>query len=1452
MGGTGGDYDGVVPINRSDFGAAVASGAILSTPMYILTAAHVVGKDKAGALDLPATAVEFSSQRTGGALGTIRVEVPGGADFLSVPQAPFAFPWDHRTGKQVDDADIGIIALPDQNVATRTADRVMIAPYRATPWGGNRYDVFAGAVVGKQFSMVGFGMTGIGPDGQHNDRVDRVTIPNPLVGAGNDFTITIGAGAAATTTAKLSQKTATAAQVAAALNAADPPGPGRPTHYLVHKVSDGVWDIRFANDRSQGNDLGGVTAITRFDGAAAAGMAAPIANRWAGASTGGTKRTGENEFDRTKAGNARILEYDFDNTAKGINPFGTAGLGGLETSIAPGDSGGPGIIRVGGVPQIAGVVSYSSTFPIGAANPDVTPYVDGGGAPSPDSSIGEFGGYTHVQPYMAGYVTPFITRQVDLILDMNFQTYGKTVAGEKIEIFVRKIGANLEIEVKGGDAALDGIYAKIDASTVKSLTIRGTDDNEIVKIEGPLGFAAGSKAIIFEGGGGDDQLIISGLQGAVAAGDIGIVQFDGGAGNNTIIVDDSAGVGDGNTYTFESPDAVAAAAGWTQRLSRTTPVGVGRPNIDTKLVQQFTLKTGTGNDVIQVRSVDATVTGSVFIQAGAGDDQTTIGDAANGIANVKAAVAIDGQAGDDLLIVEDSASAVARTYEIGAPNPAAAGWAGQVRRTDLAANVRTLFGNVERVELRAGSKDDLINVTAVDASVTGGLTLKGNDGDDKFTIGSAANGLGDIAGVVNVDGGANNNTLIVDDAGGKGGKAAYKINKGAAAGAGNVRKQAAPNVPFIEFQNIRTPPVPNGTSIAFLGRAAGTEIEVAGLWPDTGFEFVGNTGADLLVLTADTTGGGGTPARVSFVGGSGTDEVKVVAGNYQTGSLSAVGSDRFALAFAPLEVLTISGGLLDVRTTESVEKYTQSGGTLDGDATLTATDSLAWTGGTMTGGGVTVAAWGALLTVDGPVILDDRTLRNQGFGTWQGDILGGTGTFHNQGTLDGNGWLAGTLTNDGTLNLANPGAVGGITVSGPFTQSGSGTVHFDLVTPGGSDLLTVSGPVTLDGALSLSALSGFSGESFTLIDNTGPSAVGGTFTGLPEGTVVSINGVDYTISYQGGDGNDVVLSMAGSGGSGGGIGDYVWDDANGNGIQDSGEYGVGGVTVNLLDEHGNWLSSTMTDSSGYYYFGGLGAGTYEVEFVAPSGYAFTLQNYGSDHTLDSDADPTTGRTGTFALAADEQRTDLDAGLVYSGSGGSGGSIGDYVWDDSNGNGIQDGGEWGVSGVTVNLLDEYGNWLTSTTTDSYGYYYFGGLSAGNYRLEFVAPSGYAFTLQNQGGNSALDSDADVFGMTAIFSLGTDQYRTDIDAGLVYSGSGGSGGSIGDYVWYDADQDGVQDPGEWGFGGMTVHLRDGSGNLLSSTTSDWNGYYWFGGLGAGTYQVEFVPPAGHALTTSGWWT
>ncbi|HEY8504511.1 MAG TPA: SdrD B-like domain-containing protein, partial [Gemmataceae bacterium] len=118
----------------------------------------------------------------------------------------------------------------------------------------------------------------------------------------------------------------------------------------------------------------------------------------------------------------------------------------------------------------------------------------------------------------------------------------------------------------------------------------------------------------------------------------------------------------------------------------------------------------------------------------------------------------------------------------------------------------------------------------------------------------------------------------------------------------------------------------------------------------------------------------------------------------------------------------------------------------------------------------------------------------------------------------------------------------------------------------------------------------------------------------------------------------------GSGGSGGSIGDYVWDDADADGVQDAGETGLSDVTVNLYNGSGVLLGSDLTDSSGFYSFSGLSAGTYEVEFVPPPGYGFSPKDQGTDDSLDSDADQATGRAGPFALGS-EQRTDIDAGMV---------------------------------------------------------------------------------------------------------------------------------------------------------------------------------------------------------------
>lgn len=116
------------------------------------------------------------------------------------------------------------------------------------------------------------------------------------------------------------------------------------------------------------------------------------------------------------------------------------------------------------------------------------------------------------------------------------------------------------------------------------------------------------------------------------------------------------------------------------------------------------------------------------------------------------------------------------------------------------------------------------------------------------------------------------------------------------------------------------------------------------------------------------------------------------------------------------------------------------------------------------------------------------------------------------------------------------------------------------------------------------------------------------------------------------------------------LGDYVWEDKNGNGTQDDGEPGVEGVTVNLWTANADCsvieqIASTTTDDTGFYEFLGLTPGQpYVVEFELPDGYEFTGQDAGDD-ALDSDADPDTGITTCHVLADDEHNPTIDAGLV---------------------------------------------------------------------------------------------------------------------------------------------------------------------------------------------------------------
>jgi len=302
------------------------------------------------------------------------------------------------------------------------------------------------------------------------------------------------------------------------------------------------------------------------------------------------------------------------------------------------------------------------------------------------------------------------------------------------------------------------------------------------------------------------------------------------------------------------------------------------------------------------------------------------------------------------------------------------------------------------------------------------------------------------------------------------------------------------------------------------------------------------------------------------------------------------------------------------------------------------------------------------------------------------------------------------------------------------------------------------------------------------------------------------------------------------------IGDKVWIDKNGNGLQDDGsDSGKAGVTVNLRDADGNVVKTTTTDSNGNYKFS-VAAGTYSVDIKAPSGYLVTAKDVGSDGNVDSDADAS-GNLGSITVTAGQHATNMDAGLYQKGS------IGDKVWYDTNGDGIQQSTEAGARNVVVSLLNDKGVVIATDTTDANGLYSFTDVGPGKYSVKFSAPEGYIFTKANQGSNAAADSDADSNGQSAQFALASGVKDATRDAGLVKSAS------IGDTVWEDANYNGVKDSGEKGVDGVTVKLFDTTGALKGTTVTHDGGQYLFNGLAAGSYKVEVTNGSGWYFTKTG---
>jgi uncharacterized repeat protein (TIGR01451 family) len=341
------------------------------------------------------------------------------------------------------------------------------------------------------------------------------------------------------------------------------------------------------------------------------------------------------------------------------------------------------------------------------------------------------------------------------------------------------------------------------------------------------------------------------------------------------------------------------------------------------------------------------------------------------------------------------------------------------------------------------------------------------------------------------------------------------------------------------------------------------------------------------------------------------------------------------------------------------------------------------------------------------------------------------------------------------------------------------------------------------------------------------------------------------------------------------LGDYVWLDDNGNGIQDESlDAGINGVRVELYQPGKDGLANTAddifldftltandeNDNPGFYIFSFLEEGDYFVKIVPPVGYKLSPQDRG-DETADSDIDPTTKTTVVTHLDVNEVDRRWDAGLIEQGSA----ALGNYVWFDRDENGQQDeSADKGINDVRVTLYRDDGNGianlaedkviattLTKNNVDGHpGYYLFEDLDPGQYFVKFDLPRAASFTLQNTS-SAHIDSDPNEEGLTEVFTLNKGDFDRTWDAGIVLPIGNLA---LGNRVWLDVNQDGYYDnQTEEGINGVKVNLywdTDENGeytpnvdeqlnSMRTQTKSGVKGYYLFEELIPGDYIVQIAP-------------
>jgi hypothetical protein len=316
-------------------------------------------------------------------------------------------------------------------------------------------------------------------------------------------------------------------------------------------------------------------------------------------------------------------------------------------------------------------------------------------------------------------------------------------------------------------------------------------------------------------------------------------------------------------------------------------------------------------------------------------------------------------------------------------------------------------------------------------------------------------------------------------------------------------------------------------------------------------------------------------------------------------------------------------------------------------------------------------------------------------------------------------------------------------------------------------------------------------------------------------------------------------------------------DHNANGVRDTGDEGLANWQIKLYQDDGDKdledsddgitgngavaQATTTTNASGAYEFLNLANGNYIVCEVKQSGWNESLPNSGTSDKADCSVDSTLGAVGRGFTMSGVDHVGNDFGNYQNGTKSG------TKFEDTNGNGVRDSGEPGLSGVQIHLFgtDGLGNAVhLHATTDANGNY---SISAppGNYTACETVPAGYTQSFPTSGPSCSAHTGQSTFGYTVTLTSGGTDSGNDF-------GNFRNGTKSGQ-KFEDVNGNGVKDATEPGVSGVQIHLfgTDGRGNAVHlHATTDVNGNYSISAP-PGNYTACETVPAGYtqSFPTSG---